>query len=237
MRKYLDAIWPDHCVLCTMALRPRHPNLLCENCWHDLPWLQSRCHHCATPLVQSGICGACLSKPLTRGKAVVPLTHTHEAQYLVQRLKFHHGYREAQTLAACLGMAVYTAYHDQTLPDALVATPMSWRNHIRRGYNQAELLTHWLAKTLQLPIIKPLRRKHGAPQRTLNRAARNKLNGASFPLVTPVRYPHIAVIDDVLTSGSTVRAIADVLQGNGARRVDVWCATRAVATVGDEYTL
>ena len=237
MGKLLDTIWPDHCALCVTALRPRLPHLLCTHCWQDLPWLGTQCRHCASPLSTPGVCGACLQHPLVHGRTLAALEHRAEGQYLVAKLKFQRGFREAQTLGFCMSGMVQFNYAPSDLPTALLSTPMSWWGLAKRGYNQSSLLAQVLSKNLAIPIIRPLRRRQGAAQRTLNRRARHKLGASAFPANKTLQHRHVAIVDDVLTTGSTVQAMATALTHLGARRVDVWCGTRAVATVGNEHTL
>lgn len=238
MRKLLDVFWPDHCTLCGMRLRTRPQHLLCNYCWEALPWLTTQCRHCAHPLSKAGVCGQCLQQPLIRGRALAALQHAAEAQYLVGQLKFHHGFREAQTLAMCLAATLQFNYNTTALPSAIIPTPMSWWGLVRRGYNQSALLAQHLSRLLSIPICHPLGRKHGPAQRSLTREQRLALDPTAFPpRQATFLHTHVAIIDDVLTTGSTVRAMAASLAQLGVRRADVWCATRAIATVGDEHTL
>ncbi|MFT7653160.1 MAG: putative amidophosphoribosyltransferase, partial [Candidatus Azotimanducaceae bacterium] len=172
MGKLTDILFPDLCVLCGTTVRARNASLTCSYCWADLPWLTASCRHCALPLGDQGICGSCLTQPLVRGLAVVPLRHETEAQYLIAQLKFHKGYREAKTLAACMAKQIDLTYGETPKPSALVATPLSYLSLLRRGYNQSALLAQTLAKALDIDLIAPITKKQTPPQRKMSRQER-----------------------------------------------------------------
>ncbi len=223
-----DVLLPDQCVLCHTVVRPRPADLLCAACRDALPLTGSACRHCALPLAAPGVCGACSRRPLTTGVAVSALLHDGEARYLVHRLKFAHGMREARTLAYCLVRAVRERYTADALPELVVPTPMSWRATVRRGHNQAVALAEYTGRVLAVPRAQPLRRRHAPPQRSLGRRDRLQLRPDAFRVARPVTAGHVALVDDVLTTGATARAMVAVLRAAGVARVDVWCATRAV---------
>ncbi|NOX49980.1 MAG: ComF family protein [Gammaproteobacteria bacterium] len=154
--------------------------------------------------------------------------HEDSGRYLVHRLKFHHGLREGRVLSAILGEEIEQAYHHEALPQCLIPVPLSWWNQVKRGYNQATVITQHLANTLKIPLKQPFRRKNGPSQRTLKRTQRQQLKADHFRLFKSLEHTHVAIIDDVLTTGSTVKAMANILAANGVETVDVWCATRAL---------
>lgn len=80
-------------------------------------------------------------------------------------------------------------------------------------------------------------KKQTPPQRTITRQQRLNLSADVFRVMKPIRHHHVALVDDVLTTGATVKAMAASLSAGGVTRVDAWCATRAVDTVGNVHTL
>lgn len=237
VHKLLDLVLPDRCVLCDLDVRRREVHLCCPPCWQALPWLAPGCRHCALPLTGADgldpgldICGRCQVSPLVRGWCVAALRHDAEAQYLLARFKFNRGYREGQTLASALLSRVQQRYAAQPLPEWIVPVPLSWWGHARRTHNQAMGLGLFLARHLRLPCKPVLSRRHTRPQHRLDRDQRRTLEPHIFRVRGNVP-AHVALVDDVLTTGSTVAAIAQVLMSAGARRVDVWCANRALGTV------
>ncbi|MEM7096725.1 MAG: hypothetical protein AAF541_00590 [Pseudomonadota bacterium] len=139
-------------------------------------------------------------------------------------------------MAQLLAAEVRTAYqqshrHEQPdkLPDALVPVPLSRLNLTFRGYNQAALLCRTLERELGIPKqIGLMRRKHGKPQRHRSLSERKRLPVQTFSVSGQRQYNHVAIIDDVLTTGRTTEIIKQLLLQAGHQRVDIWCTARVV---------
>ena len=123
----------------------------------------------------------------------------------------------------------HTVHLLDELPDGLLPVPLHSSRQRERGYNQALELARPIAKQLQIPLFNDLatRIKPTPPQSSLSlRQRRHNLKDA-FIVNYSVKNKHIAIIDDVMTSGTTVNALAHKLKQAGARRVSVWCCCRA----------
>ena len=174
------------------------------------------------------VCGRCLSEP-------PPLVATHVAfdyafpwDALLQRFKFHAGVELQQALAERLLEAVQRAQQ----PELILPVPLSDKHLRERGYNQAQLLAEPVARRLALPCLSGclLRVRDSAQQATLDRAARIK-NVKGVFAVDPLRVAemqgrHVALVDDVMTSGATVFEIGRVLLAAGALSVQAWVLAR-----------
>jgi ComF family protein len=145
----------------------------------------------------------------------------------IRQLKFHHGLVEARLLGTLLADAVQTEYLGQALPDVLVPVPLSLRRLAGRGHNQALSLARIVGRQVRRRVCRRgVRRiRHGPAQRGLSRRARqDNLIGAFTS--RPWQGQRIAVIDDVMTTGATLEALATTLLEAGASEVHAWCATR-----------
>jgi ComF family protein len=228
LHSLLDWILPDTCILCRQALLPRAPHLLCEYCWASLPRNTPACAHCAIALPSAGICGACVQRPLLSNRCLAALQHRADASRLVHQLKYAHNLRAGTCLAQTVCQAVQFHYRDEILPQALVPVPLSYRRQVARGYNQAVWLAHQIGRQMQIPVLyHHLSRRHRPAQQTMSRRQRLTLRSSDFTLQRPMHAAHVAIIDDVMTTGATVRALENTLTAHGVGRVDVWCATRA----------
>jgi ComF family protein len=108
--------------------------------------------------------------------------------------------------------------------------PLAARRLRQRGFNQATLLARWLSGPLDIPCEEHLlRRVQDTPaQQALDAKARRRNLRQAFAL-TPdarLRNRHLALVDDVLTTGATAQALAHLLLEAGAARVDVYCLAR-----------
>ena len=227
IKHLLEAVLPDTCVLCERTVTTSQPHRTCPHCWAALPRIIRACQHCALPLQQGDVCGACLTNPLFAGTCVAALLHQGSGRALVHRLKYSHGLREGRTLACALQQAVALHYAQKPLVEAIIPVPLSYWRQVNRGFNQAAWLAHLLGKAMHLPIITtPVRRKSGATQKGKNRRSRLQLAPASFSIRQPMATDHVAIIDDVLTTGATAKTLALQLHNAGVKKIDVWCATR-----------
>ncbi len=227
MTHLLDAVLPDTCVLCESTVATSAPHRTCPHCWAALPRISRACRHCALPLAQGELCGTCLTKPLFAGTCVTALLHQGSARTLVHRLKYNQGLREGSTLASALQQAIAINYSNQPLAEAIVPVPLSYWRYVQRGFNQAAWLAYLLGKSMQLPVItRQVRRKGSIVQKTRNRRSRLQLPPATFDIRATITADHVAIVDDVLTTGATAKALAQQLQNAGVKKVDVWCATR-----------
>ncbi|MFL2518222.1 MAG: ComF family protein [Candidatus Azotimanducaceae bacterium] len=240
-RLAIDCVIGDVCVLCQLPLTAhqwRDPlglnDHMCPYCRTAVALNTNACGHCALPLpIAQKTCGRCLYTPLTH-LAVAPVLHQHCGAYLVHQLKFHRGEREALALASFLLTAINQHYPSSAaLPDLLIPVPIAPWTQLRRGYNPPEWLARTLQKQLDVAVADDLvTRKSGPSQRTLSRSQRMRLAKNTFSLkhkIAPsiLSSRHVAIVDDVLTTGATVAVLKRTLQRAGASRVDVWSATRA----------
>ena len=222
---------PVLCLLCEQVTTTSGADHLCPHYRLALPFNQNPCLHCALPLAaldnsDTAICSECLTKPLAN-RAIAPLIHRHEAAHLVHRLKFHRAEPEGRTLAMLM-MTQIRLTDMSRLPTLLVPVPVAYSTAVNRSFNQSALLAWHLAKAFNIDYAPRLLIRQGGPaQRSLTRGQR--LISAQFARrssAKPLAGAHVAIVDDVLTTGATVRSVSRLLRQLGAGLIDVWCATR-----------
>jgi len=128
-------------------------------------------------------------------------------------------------------MCEYVVRQELSRPDMLIPVPLHKLRMIKRGFNQASELGTYIGKVLDIPLLTTALRRHRntKAQSGLSRKQRRKnVRGAFYwhGLKTPDR--HVVLIDDVMTTGTTVTECARILKKAGAKRVDVWVAARAI---------
>ncbi|MGI3131652.1 ComF family protein [Halopseudomonas pachastrellae] len=220
------------CLLCLSATEAQHDGI-CHACLTDLPWQQGCCERCALPLPHSSsLCGRCLKSPPAFCRAVVPMLYRFPLDALIPAFKYHrhnrYGWLLAQLLAEHLQQQL--AEPEALIPDLLLPVPMHPRRQAQRGYNQAFELARDLAKTLELPCRADLlqRVRQTTAQEGLDAAARRRnLRGAfTCPKPEQLEGQHLALIDDVMTTGATLNEASRTLLAAGAASVQVWCVAR-----------
>lgn len=177
-------------------------------------------------------CGRCLQRPPPWQRLVFVGDYVAPLSQLVKRFKFHRTPELAPTLARLMLLRWQQARREQYLnrPDLILAVPLHASRCWRRGYNQSDLLARPLARWLGCayrPAALRRVRKTALQQRLSASARRHNLQRA-FACTVPVAGRHIALVDDVVTTGSTVAAIAALLRRQGAASVQIWCVCRTL---------
>lgn len=236
MTNWRPAWWRPRisCLLCgALADNGRLP--LCSGCDTDLPWLAGRCSICALPLSESGLtCGQCLRRAPAFEQVEVPLRYGFPVDTLITRFKHQANAPLGRLLAQILARHLAHAFDDGLpRPDCLVPVPLSRLRERQRGFNQSALLADWLGTPTGLPVDNRLvQRIQDTPaQQGLDAATRKRNLRQAFALAdgASVEGLHLALVDDVLTTGATAQAIARLLRKAGSVRVDVYCLARTPA--------
>lgn len=207
---FLDFIAPPSCVFCG-ARSIGEENSICGACFLDLPWNETSIHD-----------------PPATLERVVTLTHyAFPIDFAIKALKYNRQLFFGPALAEILCAA------NGSLPtdiQAILPVPLHWRRKLRRGFNQAEEIAKPVAKALRVPITRCVRRHKATAQQTgLDASARVRNLDHAFTVSKAVKRKHILVIDDVITTGATVEALAKALIQAGAAQVSALAVARASA--------
>jgi ComF family protein len=218
------------CLLCDEMADGATP--ICMACETDLPWLGDHCQTCALPLPAAGLtCGQCLEQPPAFEQVVAPWTYSFPIDSLITRFKHGAKWPFGHLLAELLAQSLQNRFDDDLpRPSILVPVPLATKRLRQRGFNQAAMLARWLSNRLDLPCDERLllRTQDTSAQQALNASERRKNLRNAFALApdTSVKGRHLALVDDVLTTGATAQALATLLMNAGAVRVDVYCLAR-----------
>ncbi len=228
----VNYLLPHRCRLCLRC----YPSALCSGCCEDLPWLAHHCRQCALPLAGSGepgsasLCGECLGQPPAFERCIAAFTYSPPIDRLVHRFKHHASLADGKLLSQQLGYQLKVAYSQESTPDVITAVPLHWRRQLGRGFNQAAYIALQLSKQLQIPIATGLKR-HLATDKQQHLPRRQRLQNLrrSFSCNDNFKGQHVALVDDVMTTGTTARELSSILIAAGASRVDIWILARTPA--------
>jgi ComF family protein len=168
-------------------------------------------------------------RPPAFSRAIVPLRYEGLVTRWIHALKNQLGMVEGRVLGGLLADAAAELRDGAGAPELLVPVPLRWSRLALRGHNQALTLGRHVARALDLPINPHAARRTGrAPsQRGLGRDARRRNLAGVFTASPVVAGRRVAIVDDVMTTGSTAEALANELLGAGAQEVWVLAVARA----------
>lgn len=228
----LDACLPPCCVLCGATRKSAEftssaNELLCADCRADFFMQQTkRCSRCALPLPANEatkLCGDCLQQPPHFDATCVVCDYEPPFDELIMQFKFHHQLHLSALFAASLRDHAIVQAH--ALPDLLCPVPLSRLRLRERGYNQSLEITRHLSAILGIPCQPELlvRVKETLPQSSLPQEARHHNLRDAFTAHPTWQHRiegrHIGVIDDVMTTGTTLNETAACLKHYGAKKV------------------
>lgn len=238
------AMLADICCLCDTSGLPGLD--LCHSCHKSLPHNHHFCHRCAAPLVLAAtaeaapLCGQCLTTPTDIDDSIIPFLYRPPIDYLIKQLKFREQIKFSHVLGTLLADAIEHRHqahqHPQSpdnsneLPSVIMPMPMHSERLLQRGFNQAEQIAKSVAQRFgrQYDTQSVIRSPSGTTQTRLNAKQREANIRRAFTVVNPssVEGKHVAVVDDVYTTGATARAIARRLKHAHASRVSIWAVAR-----------
>ncbi len=171
------------------------------------------------------LCGKCQATPADFQNTYAPFLYQDIMRLLISELKFNHQYKNARLL----GQLFTQSFEHSPLPQCIIPVPLHKKRYRKRGFNQSVEIAKTIGKELTIPVDTYLciRHKDTAHQVGLSPKARHKNVKGAFSVTQKNPYTHIAILDDVMTTGSTMREVASVLKKSGVSRIDLWVCARA----------
>jgi competence protein ComFC len=224
-REAVRIVLPSWCIVCGDELPWRTRKMsCCVPCWSALPKIETvRCRSCALPWsgASSGefTCIDCSNDPLPVDWCDAWGHYNGKLERLLHALKFERHEFLARPMSELLEERLVE--RDDFAFDLIAAIPMHPSKERSRGYNQAALIAEALSRRIAIPFHRTLLRKNAEreAQSTLSRAARVANVRGVFSATTHTKESSILLVDDICTTGETLRSAAQVLLRAGAKRV------------------
>jgi len=235
--RLLSELFPSRCILCSQTVESSVENNaveICRHCYNKQPFNAACCVQCALPLAEDSanntLCGRCIRKRPDYDYAHSIFRYEEDIIGLVHQLKFS----EKITYASSIGELLLSAYDSadvlkKEVPDCLLPVPLHPERLRQRGFNQSIEIARILSKKRSLPVeLSSIVRRRSTPSQTGLSAKQRQTNiRGAFEFVSKMPYKHVLIIDDVVTTGSTVNELASLLKKNNIERVGVLSIARA----------
>lgn len=214
---------PGTCLLCAAD---SSGSLLCPACESDLPKLPNQlCPQCSMETTLGERCGACLKEPPAFARTIALFRYEFPVDRLIQALKYGHQLPLATWFGRLLSEKITAAEHDLILPLPLHPSRLQ-----SRGFNQSGEIARTISQTLHIPINTNClsRTRATAPQTTLPLKERARNVRGAFESFSDLSGKRVLLVDDVMTTGSTLRECARILKLHGAAQITLLVVARAL---------
>jgi ComF family protein len=227
----LDLLYPPHCAICEKSLE-RH-EFVCANCIAQIERVPPPFCRCGCALSENAdVCSDCATRLwyFDQARAYGYYDEENALGRLIKALKYG-GERALVRPLTDLLVEMSSEFQDQ--PQAITFIPMTRNKKRERGFNQAEQLARELAQRLNLPLVKALEKiRETRPQASLSGVDRLTNLETAFRLASPPQCSNIILVDDVVTTGTTIETASRVLREGGYEKIFVLALAR-VRTVSD----
>ncbi len=224
--KFLELLFPGQCLVC--GKRGLEGRDICATCLEKLPRNHPCCPCCAESLpsrqADGSLCGACSAKPPPYQRIIAPWRYEAPLDALIRQLKFHRKLAAGRLLGELLAGEIPSGPG----PDLLVPVPLHPRQLRRKGFNHISEITLFLSRASGIPWsprrLKKIRETRS--QHSLSRKERQGNLRGCFHFDNSAGYRHVAVVDDIVTTGATARETALALKRAGVEQVEIWAMAR-----------
>jgi ComF family protein len=232
----------QNCLLCEDQALHSRGWIFCSPCLAYLPWLTQACVQCGINLSgDQKKCASCLMTPPYFDHTVAIFAYEHPISKMLIQYKYHGQLFYLPTFSDMLALKILASYKQnlRQLPEIILPVPLSLARLKTRGFNQSLELAKYLSKMLGVPYhAHVLKRSRDTPKQvglSLKQRQANLKNAFDFVDVNKIRHfvknKHIALVDDVFTTGATSEALSKQLKEAGASSVDIWVVARTLARI------
>jgi ComF family protein len=228
IKRYIKAqiSFKHQCLLCAEPSLSR----VCCHCQALFVKPRHSCQQCALPLEYFALfCGQCLKQAPAFDRVFSPYLYQSPISALVldYKQKGHEYTGEGLSDLFCQSVSHHYQQQHLPLPALITPVPLHWRNQWNRGFNQSACFSQALSRHMGIAHFDHSRRvKWAKPQKLLSKKARVQSLRNNFLVTRPLDGESIVIVDDVMTTGATVNALANELKRAGAGSVSVWVLAR-----------
>lgn len=220
--KIINTIYPPKCIFCQQLLNHDAVLHICSNCYGKLPFMEQA----VIPTSQEGEDGCC-------DGAISVFHYTGMVKESLIRFKFYNKPSYYRTYARLIADRLSKITGKEQY-DIVMSVPLHRHKEFSRGYNQAYLISRALSRELGLPEASRLLRRYRYTenQSLLDKQKRHQNVKGAFDVLSPrkVNGKSILLVDDILTTGSTLEECSRMLKLAGAKKV-----TAAVVATGRKF--
>jgi ComF family protein len=219
------------CYVCRIDLASKLN--LCDFCRNILPWIKNNkylCNKCQKPLLisESLVCQQCLTTVTDFNKILAIFNYQMPIKQFILDLKFREKLAYGKFLGKILADQILNNwYKNQPLPETIIPMPLHPKRLRSRGFNQALELTKTIDQNIPVNLKAATRIKNTVNQASLSKIQRNPNIKHAF-VAQKLPYQHIAIVDDIITTGNTMRALCKAIKAKNPKIIiDLWCIARA----------
>ena len=219
------------CLFCCQATTSDMP--ICKWCIHWLPWNKKACNICGYPVTTKlGMCSECKVGDWAFDQSLVPFIYSHPINKLIHQFKFAQKIKYINVLFKSIDSRLVHLWNARLLikPDLLFPVPISINKLKTRGFNQSVIIAQRLSQLFSIAIDSEsvTKTNHTVEQKNIAKAQRLANLKDTFVVKRNLKNLKIMIVDDIMTTGSTVHTLAKVLKQYGASYVSVFALARTI---------
>ena len=228
VKNLVEQFFPCSCFICGNEF-PEINQYICKNCAEKLNFISPPlCESCGGEIDNVlKICSKCLPEEKANWKNAISI---FKMQGLSEQLIYRYKYRGATYLARIYSEFAYNALYKSSIDiDYIMAVPLHWFKYIIRGYNQSTLIAELISKKIGIPLLKNIKRKTYTKSQTKLSGKQRRINIKNNFVVKKldiIKNKNILLVDDVFTTGSTMRDVAQTLNEAGVKSVNILTIAR-----------
>jgi len=228
MDSLIDALVDCRCLVCGQPSNFRQA--ICNHCLVAMTTPASSCTICSLPLpagLHEQACGHCLAEPPPYQQLLTIGPYQGALSRLISRFKYQGDRVSGRAL--CDAWLQLNLARLEEKPQLLISVPLALKRRVLRGFNQSVFISQQLSQSLKIPYSPKVFRRRGDSQQMveLNRKQRFSAVRQQYSLIQPPTAGYLILVDDVVTTGATVNALARLLlRQNPGLKIDIWCLAR-----------